>query len=291
LILEAGIISEEGILKGHQVFVDQIFMLEIMTSTKAMKDDSYFTFLSLFDLNVNPFIHCIEKIIQKNFLNSLKVWICLISLSLINAILWKLLSKTNFSFFSVIEVVSKHLIYQKSENLERLKNINFESIKTSKQLVLLTILIVWMLSSVILSKSYSSVLLKIYFRPKSRQIVETIDDIVFNQNLNILGNESLQYLKTVKPVEYKILQKRLDQYNEYLREKIILNNGISDETEILNEILDSETIFFLNTYRFRQIKSIFPDSKFISTNDKYAQNFITFFMTKNHSLHEKITFS
>jgi hypothetical protein len=47
----------EALFNGHLVCADQIFMLEALTVMKTMKDDSYFSFISLFDPKVSSFIH------------------------------------------------------------------------------------------------------------------------------------------------------------------------------------------------------------------------------------------
>jgi hypothetical protein len=56
-MFETLITQEEAIFNGHLVCTDQVFLLAVWTVKKTMKDDSYFSFISLFDLKVSSFIH------------------------------------------------------------------------------------------------------------------------------------------------------------------------------------------------------------------------------------------
>jgi hypothetical protein len=204
------------------------------------------------------------------------------------AFLWKLLSDSRIGFFSALNNIFNTLISQQFYNFDLLKN--FES-KETKQKLLLSLLFIWFISSTILSKSYSSLLLNVYFKPKSQQVVKTVEDIIANENLNLLGSVSLLLLQAIKPNEYEILSKRAINYENEVKQQIIKNKWTYYEARLLKDIINGKTVFFGNTYDSFKILSQYPDSGLIAAEDKYAPNFVTNYMSKNHSYHQIISFS
>jgi hypothetical protein len=59
----------------------------------------------------------------------------------------------------------------------------------------------------------------------------------------------------------------------------------------VRDIVSGKTVFFGNTNDLERILSQYPDSGLITAEDKYAPNFVTIYMSKNHSYHQIISFS
>lgn len=160
------------------------------------------------------------------------------------------------------------------------------------------LIIIWFLSSFILTKSFSGLLLNIYFNMKSHSIVNNIEDIIDNKQLSMAG-WSLKYLNATKPDEYKILTQRVSEFKKNF--KTIFNETIDEEfgwksfegkkLTILEQVEKGQTVLYLDSWGSDKIRLTNPGINLVEAEDKYSPNFHTLFISKRNLLYEKIVLS
>ena len=98
----------------------------------------------------------------------------------ITDILFKISKPKKFNF---IDVMTRIVLDQSSNDIMVLYN-------RSKNVTLIILLVIWLQSASILSKAFSGLLLNTYFNVKSVPIVNSLEDIINNQDINVAINLS-----------------------------------------------------------------------------------------------------
>jgi hypothetical protein len=101
---------------------------------------------------------------------------------------------------------------------------------------------------------------------------------------------TLLSLQAIKPNKYEILFKRAINYEYEVKQQIIKSKWTFYEAKLVRDIINRKTVFFGNTYHLEKILSQYPDQGLITAEDKYAFNYYTLYMSKNHSYHQIISF-
>ena len=202
--------------------------------------------------------------------------------------------------FEVITNVFRSITQNSIQEFQSLENILKNELqfkrRLNKNIVIVILIIIWIIFSDLMTKSFSSVSLKTYFNPKSYLAVNSIEDITENPELLVAGNLSLYFLKAIKPKEYHKLLPRVEQYERLFEEKLGQKIGyewrtlISSE-DVLGEVVRAETVLILDSYATAFTQRMNPGFRLVTAEDKYSPNYITFFISKQHICYEKIVLS
>ena len=159
-------------------------------------------------------------------------------------------------------------------------NIYRSSIKMKTGLYVL--LFIWLLFSTILSKCFTSVLLGTFFKIKPTLTVETLEDLVSNPGIKIIGRESLDHFMSTKPKVYEILRKRLFVTNSEKILKILLT------PEVMNDMINRKAVLLHDSHQRKAIQSLFPEINYKESEHKYNQQIIYTYVSKDNTNYEKI---
>lgn len=207
------------------------------------------------------------------------MWILIFAFAVINSILIKAMKVTNMSFGCILFQVLRPICIQTLK-------LNVATQKPYKnQNLLYIILFIWVLMCMIITNSFSSILLRYYFKPKIIPIIESLEDVVKNENIFPLGisriqKEAPQYLKLEKPQEFSILLERSnDTESKYNQPSPLM---------VVEHILSGKIVYFTNTLASNLLKANFPFAPLLNTKDKYIRNFVVYLVFKRHPFADKI---
>ena len=158
----------------------------------------------------------------------------------------------------------------------------------SRNNVKLIFICAWFISTTVLTKTFSSLLLNTYFRPKSVKVVNNLDELSSRKDLNIIGNDfSIYVLKFFKP-EFEQF------YDKFVKLKDEFNKKFSDKTEFsklnkkLNEVLRGESVYLDNSLIIYDLQVSYPESNLLTTEDKYFPFYLSHFVSKRVAFHQRI---
>ena len=164
--------------------------------------------------------------------------------------------------------------------------------KSCKNKILMMLIIIWIIVSLLLTKSFSSVLLNTYFNPNTHLAVNSMQQIIESPDLSVAGIGSLNYLNASKPEEYLKLKPRVKEYEKQLiralHKKKFDPHWVSQSEKALDLILSGRTVFLFQSHDSTVIKRMNPWLSLETAPDKYSPNYITIFVSKKHFCYKKI---
>ena len=190
--------------------------------------------------------------------------------------LWKLLTNNKLSAIDSFITILRYLLNQSNNKESR----SFAD-RHNKRLALsyITLLVIWLLVSLVLNQSYTSLLLNTYFNVKTTPVVQNLEDIRNNKDLLIVGIP--EYLSRVSiDFNFKIndLLERIEKDPDNLPDPFI-------SSKICEKILDGKSVLIGDT---EQINTFMEHNKYYHDNlvvvDKYLPEFISFYVSKNMPL-------
>ena len=190
--------------------------------------------------------------------------------------LWKLLTNNKLSAIDSFITILRYLLNQSNNRESR----SFAD-RHNKRLAFsyTTLLVIWLLVSLVLNQSYTSLLLNTYFNVKTTPVVQNLEDIRNNKDLLIVGIP--EYLSRVSiDFNFKIndLLERIEKDPDNLPDPFI-------SSKICEKILDGKSVLIGDT---EQINTFMEHNKYYHDNlvvvDKYLPEFISFYVSKNMPL-------
>lgn len=205
----------------------------------------------------------------------------------------KLIIKSDTKISDILILVVRSISSQSIPELNNLLGVRADNNSYKGKLQRLSVLIlitIWLLISLILTKCFTSILLKTYFDPKCYLIVNSVDEILKTSELSIAGSESLIFINASKPKELSILMPRVLKYENELK---ATNKGwrklIGSEL-VMSRVVSGQTVLFLDSYAAAYTRRLYPNSKLMSALDKYSPNYKALFISKQHFLYKRIAF-
>jgi hypothetical protein len=160
--------------------------------------------------------------------------------------------------------------------IESLDKLELNAKSSIKGKIFIFILIVWLISSTILSYSFSGLVLKSYFQFKSRAIIETVDDVINNEQIQISGIDFLNLLQWVKPEEHKIL---VERYYRKDGKRFEWMNGTT-----------FRLIFFTSSSIIQLYQRLFPQMILSESREKFYPRSESILISKSHRYADKLRF-
>ena len=143
------------------------------------------------------------------------------------------------------------------------------------------ILLCCLLSTTVLTKCFTSLLLGTFFKTKPSLTVETLEDIVSNPKINVIGRESLKELKVFNPEFYEIIHKRNTDYENLLNVSDLNEGEVFQDINMIKDVDQSKTVVLLNSLNAKSLKIFFHLNNLMESEHKYSQNFIYSYVTKS----------
>ncbi len=174
------------------------------------------------------------------------------------------------------------LIMRGMNKIESLDKLELNAKTSIKGKMFIFLLIVWLISSTILSYSFSGLVLNSYFQFKSRAIIETVDDVINNEQIQISGIDFLDLLQWIKPEEHKILAER------YYRKDGKRFESMNGTTFRL--INDGKLIIFTSSLMIQLYQRLFPQMILYESREKFYPRSESILISKSHRYTDKLRF-
>ncbi len=174
------------------------------------------------------------------------------------------------------------LIMRGMNKIESLDKLELNAKTSIKGKIFIFLLIVWLISSTILSYSFSGLVLNSYFQFKSRAIIETVDDVINNEQIQISGIDFLDLLQWIKPEEHKILAER------YYRKDGKRFESMNGTTFRL--INDGKLIIFTSSSMIQLYQRLFPQMILYESREKFYPRSEPILISKSHRYTDKLRF-
>ena len=141
---------------------------------------------------------------------------------------------------------------------------------------------IWLMSSLILNKAFSGLLLNTFFLIESKPVVTTLQNIRDNQKLKVLGNqEQLSYLSSINRLDIDDLLLRMKENKTGLRPENMTQQVINGEAVVLHNSFQRK--------RFIEVTKSYHD-KIFTSEVKYLPNYISFMVNRNKNFTKLIVF-
>ena len=186
--------------------------------------------------------------------------------------LWKLLTKSRLSTIDSCEAVVRFLIGQSNKR----GTMSFvDRLNKSMAFTHTTLLVIWLLVSLVVNKSYTSLLLNTYFNVKTTPIVQSLQDIRNNKDLLIAGID--KYLSIVNN-KFKIkiediitrIKEDPDNYPYPITSYRIAEKVINGKSVFIGNSEQSDNFFLINNNNHDKLVVV----------DKYLSQFIAHYVIK-----------
>ena len=190
--------------------------------------------------------------------------------------LWNYVTNKTLTLVISFITLYRYLIGQNQDQDIRYycKNIN-----KINSLIFITIVIIWIISSLILGFAFKGLLLNTFFIIKSTPVVNTLEDI--RKNKHLLINGQLDYLPY------------LARINKFTIEDIITRmKETKNITNTIEKIINGEGIIIsdsLNTKKFISSAKFYNDKISVSES-KYLPDYLSFIVHKNRNFTKIIEF-
>ena len=140
----------------------------------------------------------------------------------------------------------------------------------------------------VLTKCFTSLLLGTFFKTKPSLTVETLEDIVSNPEINVIGRASLKELKVFNPGIYEIINKRNIDYEKQLNFTEVDESVIFQSSKMLKDVELSKTVVLINSLNAKSLKIYFHLNNLMESEHKYIQDFIYTYVSKTLSNYKQI---
>ena len=163
--------------------------------------------------------------------------------------------------------------------------------KASKVKSVFAILFIWVLSSAMLTTCFTCLLRSTYSWKTPKILVNSIEDVINNQDISVAGRKGLRELKSgLKPRIFRKLKERLIEYEIKMN---INSNKVQPlrniaKTEVISDVNEGKAILIVDSNLANQIQTLFPNCRLRQSKHKYKQRFAFSYVTRGHSYSERI---
>ena len=196
--------------------------------------------------------------------------------------LWKYLTKSRLSAIDSCEAIVRFLIGQSNKR----GTMSFvDGLNKSMAFSYTTLLVIWLLVSLVLNKSYTSLLLNTYFNVKTAPVVQCLEDIRRDKGLLIAGMH--QYLSIIDnrfSINIEDILTRVnenhDNYPHPITSSRVAEKVINGKSVFMGNSEQSDK-FFLKNYNYHD--------KLVVAN-KYLSEYVAFYVVKQLPMSQSIHF-
>ena len=190
----------------------------------------------------------------------------------------RLLLKQSANYFKTIKAISNNY-HDKSKMNEYLSSIK------------MTVLLIWILMTTALSLCISSILLLTYLRTKTFNVADSIEDILGNNALQVIGNFSGTYLSKILSQEnYQILSEKLFDFENKMNMSDKSSNPNSQfayQPQILKQIFKGETVALVHSIQSNHVKISYSYLNLVIANKKYFPTTLAVTIAKGYLHHDQ----
>ena len=133
--------------------------------------------------------------------------------------------------------------------------------------------VIWLFSSVILSKSFTGLLLNSFFNVKYEPIVKTLEDIRENKHILPWGDKYLSLGSKDTNLNFNDIVKRIENNREIF----------TDLIKAVEMVLKGEAVLLYNSIQRRSFMNVFDsyENRIYVSSTKYLPNYSVFVVQKN----------
>lgn len=207
-----------------------------------------------------------------------KVWVSILFTLIVLSIFFYTQSK--IPYLNIIFHLIQPLLDQSSNMVNQFRK---------KNVPLLLVVILWLLVTRLLSQSFKGLLLETYNTITPSLTVETMDDIIANRELSVVGSHALNDIKTYKPDLYRSLISRVNEAESRLglNERAAVRDLINPS--IIRTIVDRKSVLIVPTLYSVMIQSFNPSVNLKTSQIKYNSLIRYNYVSYNIQQHKRIT--
>ena len=173
------------------------------------------------------------------------------------------------------------------ENFDKIKlrtNENRNNYKYIKEYILIIFLLI---CSTILSKSYSSVLLDLYFNIKTKPFINTIEEMISNKEIGIMiNNPVLKDLSTTHSQYVKIIESRFKEYRDIFLKSIDRSILFNAQNILLKGVIERRVVLLMDSYNTLVYKTNLNGFNLVVGEENIGFTFFSYFVSKKHYFSE-----
>ena len=148
---------------------------------------------------------------------------------------------------------------------------------------LFILIFIGIVCTTILSKSFTSLLLRTYYIKIPSLTVETLEEIAYNQELNVLGSSAIKLLVESKPEIYSILKEKAVKYESEFPEIDFSDYKNLPNDKLIKDVINRKTTIITRGFAIEMLTRLYPESSLSISDTKFSQIFKYTFVTRNHT--------
>ena len=149
---------------------------------------------------------------------------------------------------------------------------------------------IWLQSASILCKAFTELLLKTYFNVKSHSIVNTLQDIIDDKNLLVMGNDyyfdDLARAYELSPFIISNLKNKISMYIDKFKSTYILHESV------IHDMINANSVILTDTMHINYLLGIYNkwNNLFTVSKNKYLANNVNLFVARSNKILRMIYF-
>ena len=225
----------------------------------------------------------------------IKVWVYLLMLLILSLFILKKSSENQLSMKQIIELMLILFLNQSSDKISRWKTYLKPDLKHYK-FKLALLLIIWIICSLILTKSFTGLLLKTYYKEEFVPLINNLDEINEYPELLIAGR-----LKTIRKFENSLEKypgfninttiKRILRY-QFRNKKLFIKEVDTFSPKIIEDMIMLKSVILADSESVESIFDIYRqyENQFIRCTQAYLSGMGFFLVRKNEYYSKLIKF-
>lgn len=138
-----------------------------------------------------------------------------------------------------------------------------------------------LICSTILSKSYSTVLLDLYFNIKTKPLINTIDELIANKEIKILSNFAvLSVLSSTHSQYIETIVSRVLEYNDLLLKTIYRSKKFDFQHILIKDLIEKRALILCNSDFSLRYEYFSNGLNLVDGEEKIGFTFSAYFMSK-----------
>ena len=140
----------------------------------------------------------------------------------------------------------------------------------------------------VLTKCFTSLLLGTFFKTKPSLTVETLEDIVSNPEINVIGKDTIKELELFNTEIYEIIRKRNVDYEKQLNISEMEEAEINTLSKVIKDVYQRKTVIITNSLVSKSFKLLTHLIDLMESEHKYCQTFVYTFVSKSFPNYKQI---
>ena len=118
--------------------------------------------------------------------------------------------------------------------------------------------------------------------------METLEDIVSNPKINVIGRQSIRELKLFNPEIYEIIHKSNIDYEKQLNAFGKRETELYEKSQFINDLEQRKAVLLTDSLNSKFLKIFIHLNNVMESEHKYSQKFYYSYVSKSHPKYRQI---